>query len=164
MLKGIPFIISPELIKTLMEMGHGDEIVLADGNFPAASHTTRLINGYGHGVAEYLKAILEFFPLDTYVTSPVILMKPVEQDEKQPEIWNSFDSIIVDMSDSPVQIEKIERSDFYKRSKEAFAIVATSEQAQYANIILKKGVVKYQGDKQSSSEVGLFGNEYQKTI
>ncbi|MEH7011718.1 RbsD/FucU domain-containing protein [Neobacillus niacini] len=141
MLKGIPPIISPELIKVLMEMGHGDEIILADGNFPAASHSSRLINGYGHGVSAFLTAILELFPLDTYVPYPVMLMDTVEGDEKNPVIWKEYEEIVNKMSDFPVQIEKLERMDFYERSKAAYAIVATSERLAYANLILKKGVV-----------------------
>ncbi|MBZ5752157.1 L-fucose mutarotase [Metabacillus rhizolycopersici] len=141
MLKGIPPIISPDLIKILMEMGHGDEIVLADGNFPAASHSSRLINAHGHGVSEFLSAILEFFPLDTYVTFPVLLMDTVEGDERNPAIWKNYEDIFKKMSDFPVKIEKLERTDFYERSKSAYAIIATSERAQYANIILKKGVL-----------------------
>ena len=141
MLKGIPPIISPDLMKILMEMGHGDEIVLADGNFPAASHSSRLINGHGHGVAAFLTAILEFFPLDTYVTYPVILMDTVEGDEKKPAIWKDYDEIVNKMSDFPIQMEKLERMDFYERSKAAYAIIATSERVPYGNIILKKGVL-----------------------
>ncbi|KAB7707222.1 fucose isomerase [Bacillus aerolatus] len=141
MLKGIPPIISPELIKALMEMGHGDEIVLADGNFPAASHSTRLINGYGHGVEEFLSAILKLFPLDTYVKCPVALMDTVEGDVKNPAIWEIYEGLLKKMSDFPVQIEKIERKQFYERSKDAYAIIATSEPLPYANIILKKGVL-----------------------
>jgi L-fucose mutarotase len=141
MLKGIPPIISPELIKVLMEMGHGDEIVLADGNFPAASHSSLLLNGHGHGVKAFLTAILELFPLDTYVTYPVMLMDPVEGDEKEPEIWKEYEAIVNNRSNLPVQIEKLERMAFYERSKAAYAIVATSERAPYANIILKKGVL-----------------------
>ncbi|QCJ45536.1 fucose isomerase (plasmid) [Bacillus sp. S3] len=141
MLKGIPPIISPDLIKVLMEMGHGDEIVLADGNFPAASHTSSLINGHGHGVAAFLAAILKLFPLDTYVTYPVMLMDTVEGDEKNPAIWKDYEDIVNKMSDFPVKMEKLERMDFYERSKTAYAIIATSERAPYANIILKKGVL-----------------------
>ncbi|EKN65277.1 transport protein RbsD/FucU [Neobacillus bataviensis LMG 21833] len=140
MLKGIPPIISPDLMKILMEMGHGDEIVLADGNFPAASHAARLINGNGHGVPEFLTAILQFFPLDTYVKSPVMLMNPVEGDE-EPVIWQEYDEIVTKMSSCPIQIEKLERMDFYERSKAAYAILATSERVPYGNIILKKGVL-----------------------
>ncbi|MDM5227177.1 RbsD/FucU domain-containing protein [Cytobacillus sp. NJ13] len=142
MLKGIPPIISPELMKVLMEMGHGDEIVLADGNFPAASHSgrsNRLINGNGHGVPEFLTAILKFFPLDTYVQFPILLMNTVKGDNN-PAIWKEYEDIVNKLSGFPVQIEKLEREDFYDRSKRAYAIVATSERAPYGNIILKKGV------------------------
>ncbi|WHY96680.1 RbsD/FucU family protein [Peribacillus simplex] len=141
MLKGIPPILSPELMKIMMEMGHGDEIVLADGNYPAASHSSRIINGHGHGVADFLQAILAFFPLDTYVTHPVILMNPVEGDEKSPVIWKSYEDIIKKSNHIPINIGKLERMDFYERSKAAYAIIATSERAQYANLILKKGVL-----------------------
>ncbi|WP_099352581.1 RbsD/FucU family protein [Fredinandcohnia onubensis] len=140
MLKGIPPILSPDLIKALMEMGHGDEIVLADGNFPAASHANQLIPAHGHGTEELLKAILELFPLDTYVVSPVMLMGTVDGDPC-PDIWNRYEEIIKETSDSQFQIEKIDRFDFYTRSRKAYVIVATSERSPYANIILKKGVL-----------------------
>ncbi|MBX9975859.1 RbsD/FucU family protein [Cytobacillus firmus] len=143
MLKGIPPIISPELMKALMEMGHGDEIVLADGNFPAASHSipsNQLINGHGHGVPELLTAILKFFPLDTYVQFPIMLMNTVKGDNS-PAIWKEYEDIVNKLSEFPVRIEKLEREDFYKRSKRAYAIVATSERAPYGNMILKKGVL-----------------------
>ncbi|NYE03324.1 L-fucose mutarotase [Bacillus niacini] len=141
MLKGIPSIISPELMKALMEMGHGDEIVLADGNFPAASHTERLIRCDGHGISELLKAILEFLPLDTYVEHPVAFMAVVLGDSVQPTIWKDYEEIIHQLNYS-FPFEFMERSEFYHRTKMAFAVVATSETAQYANIILKKGVIK----------------------
>ena len=94
MLKGIPSILSPELLKVLMEMGHGDEIVLADGNFPAASHSDNVLNFQGQGTVELLKAILRFFPLDTYVDAPVILMNPVAGDERHPPIWREYETIL----------------------------------------------------------------------
>ena len=78
MLKGIPSIISPELLKILDEMGHGDEIVIGDGNFPSSSIGARVIRADGHGVPELLDAILKLFPLDTYVDAPVALMEVVE--------------------------------------------------------------------------------------
>ena len=155
MLKKIPNIISPELMATLMRMGHGDEIVLADGNFPAASIAENtpggLVRADGHGVPELLKAILEFFPLDNYVgyaESPVMLMKVVEGNESVPSggphIWDRFRQII-GASDEVVanfnDFQRIERFAFYERARKAFAVVATSETALYANIILKKGVV-----------------------
>jgi len=137
MLKGIPSIISPELMKTLMEMGHGDEIVLADRNFPSATCARRLIRCDGHGVPELLEAIMQFLPLDTYVEHPVSLMEVVPGDPYEPTVWNQYESII----GSTISVEYLDRFAFYERAKEAFAIVATSEKELYANIILKKGVI-----------------------
>lgn len=142
MLKGIPPIISPEMIKVLMEMGHGDEIVFADGNFPAASCAKRLIRCDGHTVTELLEAILPLFPLDPYVERPVTLMEVVKGDTVVPTIWEEYKEIIVKHEETANGIEHIDRFAFYERAKEAYAIIATSESALYANVILKKGVIK----------------------
>ncbi|GIN56849.1 fucose isomerase [Lederbergia ruris] len=142
MLKGIPAILSPDLMKVLMEMGHGDEIVLADGNFPSASHTQNLLRCDGHGIPALLEAILKFFPLDTYVEHPVTLMDVVEGEPFQPTIWQDFEKVIQEEHGPALQMEYLDRFTFYERAKKAYAIVATGEAAQYANIILKKGVVK----------------------
>ncbi|QWH18287.1 fucose isomerase [Bacillus mycoides] len=141
MLKGIPKIISPDLMKILLEMGHGDEIVLADGNFPAASCATKLIGSEGHGIPEVLEAILKFFPLDTYSNYSVSLMKVVEGDPIVPSIWETYDSVIKKHDNHFDGFEMVDRFAFYERTKKAYAIVATSESALYANMILKKGVV-----------------------
>ncbi|NLG24265.1 MAG: L-fucose mutarotase [Clostridiales bacterium] len=140
MLKGISPVISPELIKILMEMGHGDELVIGDGNFPAASCARRLVRLDGHGVPEVLDAILHLFPLDTYVAAPVALMRVTPGDDVVPVIWDEYKAIIRARS-GPAAIEEVERFAFYDRAKEAYAIVATGERALYANIIIKKGVV-----------------------
>lgn len=142
MLKGIPSILSPELLKIMMEMGHGDEIIIADGNFPAASHAQRLVRCDGHGVPEVLEAILKLLPLDQYVESPVALMSVVPGDPIVPVIWDTYKAEIAKYGD--VKIEYLERFAFYERAKKAYAIIATGEKAQYANVILKKGVVKEQ--------------------
>jgi len=141
MLKNIPNILSPDLLKTLMAMGHGDEIVIADGNFPAASIAQRLIRLDGHGIPEILKAILHFFPLDTYVEFPVGLMAVNPDDNIKPVIWNEYRKIIIKSKEPFTEFEYIERFAFYERAKKAYAVIATSESALYANIILKKGVV-----------------------
>ncbi|EJS06358.1 fucose isomerase [Bacillus sp. MYb56] len=141
MLKGIPKIISPDLMKILLEMGHGDEIVLADGNFPAASCGAKLIRCEGHGVLEVLQAILQFFPLDTYSNHSVSLMKVVKGDPTTPSIWETYDAVIKKYDTHFDSFEMIDRFAFYERAKKAYAIVATSESALYANMILKKGVV-----------------------
>ncbi len=141
MLKGIPSILSPELLKILMEMGHGNEIVIADGNFPAAAYAKRLVRSDGHNVPELLEAILTLFPLDTYVETPVTLMSVVPGDNTKPERWKEFRTIVQRAYPSFKDFEFIDRFGFYERAKEAFAIVATSDTALYANIILKKGVI-----------------------
>ncbi|MBN1507735.1 MAG: L-fucose mutarotase [Sedimentisphaerales bacterium] len=141
MLKGIPPIISPELLLVLMEMGHGDEIVLADGNFPAASTAQRLLRADGHGVAELLEAVLKFFPLDVYVDKPVALMAVVPGDKAKPTIWEQYRKIITASGEQFSEFEFVERFAFYERAQDAYAVVATSEKALYANVILKKGVL-----------------------
>ena len=142
MLKGIPKILSPELVKILLEMGHSDEIVLGDGNFPAASHARRLVRCDGHGVPELLDAILMLFPLDAYVDYPATLMEVVAGDSTPtPAIWEEYKGIVTRHEPKNNNFEHIERFSFYERSKAAYAIVATGESAIYANIILKKGVI-----------------------
>jgi len=139
MLKNIPPIISPELMKTLMEMGHGDEIVLADGNYPSASAGPLVIRADGHGIPELLTSILRFFPLDTYVDNNVVFMEPGKGEN--PPIWRKYEEIM-QKSKEKYSIEKLERFKFYNRTSHSYCIIASSEQALYANIILKKGVVK----------------------
>jgi L-fucose mutarotase len=120
-------------------MGHGDEIVIGDGNFPAASNAQRLIRCDGHNVPELLDAILKLMPLDTYVESPVMLMQTTKGDPT-PTIWAEYQEI-VDKHNGETKMSEIERFAFYDRAKTAYAIIATSEMALYANVILKKGVV-----------------------
>ena len=141
MLKGISPVISPELIKILMEMGHGDEICIGDGNFPAASVGKRLVRLDGHGVTEVLDAILKLFPLDTYVEKPVALMSVVPGDDVDPVIWKEYERVIRE-NEGEKNIEYVERFAFYERARQCYCVVATGESALYANIILKKGVVK----------------------
>jgi L-fucose mutarotase len=142
MLKGVPNIISPQLLKILMEMGHGDEIVLADGNFPAASVARRLVRADGHNIPELLEAILKFFPLDTYVDSAVAMMAVVPGDNVKPTIWEKYRGIIKKSGEEFKDFEMVERFAFYERAAKAYAVIATSEAALYANVILKKGVIK----------------------
>ncbi|MBR2612076.1 MAG: fucose isomerase [Clostridia bacterium] len=144
MLKGIPKIISPELLKALSEMGHGDTLVIADGNFPSESigKNAIVIRYDAIGVTPLLEAILELFPLDTYVQKPVSLMEVVAGDSVETPIWEEYKTCIrkVDARGDEV-IENIERFAFYEKAKHAYLVIATSESALYANIILQKGVV-----------------------
>lgn len=141
MLKNIPSILSPDLLKILMEMGHSDEIVLADGNFPSASIAQRLVRLDGHAIPVILKAVLKLFPLDDYVEKPVSLMAVTTGDKTQPEIWEEYRKIIQESKERLKEFEYVERFAFYERARKAYAVVATGESALYANIILKKGVV-----------------------
>ena len=146
MLKGIPKILSPELLKVLCEMGHSDRLVIADGNFPAETmgKNAIVIRMDGHGVPEILDAILQVFPLDTYVEQPVNLMEIMPQDVgtiKTP-IWDTYKAIVAKYdSRGAGAVGNIERFSFYEEAKQSYAIIATGESAVYANIMLQKGVV-----------------------
>ena len=141
MLKHIPEILPPELLKVLMEMGHGDEIVIADGNFPGAAIAQRLIRLDGHGVPEILDAGMQFFPLDSYTEKPVGLMEVVAGDPAVPVIWDTYREILNRYEPEHCEIEFMERFAFYERAKKAYAVIATGETAIYATVLLKKGVV-----------------------
>ena len=144
MLKGIPKILSPELLKVLCEMGHSDRLVIADGNFPSESmgKNAKVIRCDGHGVPELLEAILTVFPLDTYVETPVSLMQVMPGDNVETPIWDEYKEIISKYDDRGEKaIGQTERFAFYEETKTAYAIIATGESALYANIMLQKGVV-----------------------
>ena len=144
MLKGIPKILSPELLKVLAEMGHGDRILLADGNFPAESmgRNAKVIRCDGHGIPELLDAILSLFPLDALVEKPVSLMQVTPGDPVETPIWDTFYRVIekYDTRGANAAAE-VERYAFYEASRQCYAIVATGESALYANIMLQKGVL-----------------------
>ena len=145
MLKGIPKILSPELLKVLCEMGHSDRLVIADGNFPSESmgKNAKVIRCDGHGVPELLEAILTVFPLDTYVETPVSLMQVMPGDNVETPIWDEYKEIITKHDERGEKaIGQTERFAFYEEAKTAYAIRATGESALYANIMLQKGVVK----------------------
>ncbi|AKI97047.1 RbsD/FucU family protein [Kosmotoga pacifica] len=139
MLKNIPKVISPDLMAVLMKMGHGDEIVLADGNFPAESFGPQVVRADGLGIPELLDAILNFLPLDTFVDENVILMDNGK--EEKPPIWEDYKRIL-EASGEKIKLKTVDRFEFYNLAKKAYCIVATSETALYANVILKKGVVE----------------------
>ena len=144
MLKGIPKILSPELLKVLCEMGHSDRLVISDGNFPAESmgKNAIVIRCDGHGVPEILEAILKVFPLDTYVEKPMNLMEVMPGDNVETPIWDTYKEIVAKYDGRGADaIGNIERFAFYEESKTAYAIIATGESALYANVMLQKGVV-----------------------
>ena len=141
MLKNVSPLISPELLKILAEMGHGDEIVIADGNFPSHSVNSRVVRADGHGGVEMLDAILNLFPLDTYAEKNVMLMQVVPGDTVETPIWDEYQATMEKYEKDNIRTDYIERFAFYDRAKTAYAVVATGEKALYANIILKKGVI-----------------------
>lgn len=143
MLKGIPAILSPELLKVLCEMGHTDELTIGDGNFPGHTYGKKVIRLDGHGVPEILDAILQVFPLDTYVEKPVTLMSVVNGDTAKTPIWDTYKEIVAKHDDRGADcFEEIDKWEFYERTRDkSTVVIMTGESALYANIILKKGVV-----------------------
>ena len=143
MLKGISKILSPELLKVLCEMGHGDEIVIADGNFPSEAFGKRVIRADGLNGKAVLEGVLSVLPLDTYSDPNFVLMELMDCDKGKidPVIWEEYKRIAV-RYDENVRFGNIDRFAFYERAKIAYAVIATGEEAVYANIILKKGVVR----------------------
>ncbi|MDO5327252.1 MAG: RbsD/FucU domain-containing protein [Clostridia bacterium] len=137
MLKGIDKLLTGDLLKILCDMGHGDELVIADANFPAETCAQRLIRLSGIDGVRATEAILSVFPLDTY-SDPAILMDMTDEDKRRmpkPEIWAKYHDAVV------VEPKKIERFEFYERAKKAYAVIQTGEDRQYGNLILVKGVV-----------------------
>ncbi|XP_036979294.1 fucose mutarotase [Acanthopagrus latus] len=145
-LKGIPSVLSPELLYALARMGHGDEIVLADANFPTSSICAcgpKEIRADGLGIPKLLEAILKLLPLDTYVPHAAAVMDLVDSDRQRGvavPVWYTYRDLLTETG-APTSIETVERFAFYERAKKAFAVVATGETALYGNLILKKGVI-----------------------
>jgi L-fucose mutarotase len=140
MLKGISPLFSPELLATLYQMGHGDEIVFADANFPGHSVNQRVIRADGLLIADLLGAVLPLFALDSYVDDPVAMMDCVPGDTPDPAVAGGYRAVIDAHAPGTPPIRFIERFAFYDRARAAFAVVMTGDTRKYANIILKKGV------------------------
>jgi L-fucose mutarotase len=145
MLIGISPLISPDLLSVLYRMGHGDEIVLADAHFPGETYGQRVLRADGLRIADLLDAILPLFALDSYIESPLIMMAPVPGDQLDPAVEASYRQAIDRHWPDTPPIQRIDRFDFYERTKAAFAVLMTGEMVQYGNIILKKGVTPLVG-------------------
>lgn len=147
MLKNIPPILSPELLKVLAEMGHSDRICIGDGNFPGAAMAKAknaiFLRADGHGVPEILDAILQVMPLDTYVEKPAILMEKMDRDKALDiPVWETYRQIVAAHDPRGAEaVDNIERFRFYEEAKDCYCILQTGETAIYANIILQKGVI-----------------------
>lgn len=140
MLKKIPRNLSPELVKKLMEMGHGDYVLLADANFPGHSHHNNVVRADGLKIPDLLDSILQLFPLDSYSDYQVKFMEVVEGDDTKPVIWDEYKTIL-DKHEKNYKIEHVERFDFYEQTKKNYLVVLTGETALYGNIMLRKGVI-----------------------
>ncbi|MEO1794194.1 MAG: RbsD/FucU domain-containing protein [Pseudomonadota bacterium] len=141
MLRGIPSILSPELLYVLRAMGHGDELVIGDANFPAESIGPQCVRLDGIAATDVLEAVLALMPLDAFEAAPAHVMQVVADPEQVPPVVATFQEIINRVADNPAEIASLERFAFYERASDAFAVVQTGEQRLYGNIILKKGVV-----------------------
>lgn len=139
MLKNISPLISPQLLKTLAEMGHGDEIIFSDAHFPAHSMGPKVIRADGLKVSDLLTAIIPLFELDSYAP-PLVMMAAVAGDTLDPSVEQRYLQALTHHKQSELTIERIDRFAFYERAQKAFAIVITGETAKYGNILLKKGV------------------------
>ncbi|MCP4177286.1 MAG: L-fucose mutarotase [bacterium] len=139
MLKGISPLISPELLKILAEMGHGDELILADAHFPGNTVNDKVIRADGLKVSKLLEGIMPLFELDSY-DDPIIMMAPVEGDDLDLTVEKSYMKAIKISTPNAPNVKRIGRFDFYDRAKNAFAVVMTGELAKYGNILIKKGV------------------------
>jgi L-fucose mutarotase len=139
MLKGISPVITPDLLKILAEMGHGDEIILADAHFPGHTFGKRVLRADGLKIPQLLDGIIPLFELDSYAP-PLVMMAAVEGDQLDPEVEKAYKEAIRKKLKKVPAITRIERFDFYKRAEEAYVVVMTGELAKYGNIILKKGV------------------------
>ncbi len=142
MLKNIPPQMPPELMKAMLEMGHGDELLLCDGNYPKFGCPERCVRMDGYGICEILDMILRFFPLDMYVEHPTTLMAVLPGDPYKPEIWDEYRRIGLAYEPDGLREEAVEKPAFYEKGRRCYVCVATGERALYANVILKKGVVK----------------------
>ena len=148
MLKNIPPILSPELLKVLAEMGHGDRICIGDGNFPSASMAKAegagLVRADGHGIPALLDAILQVIPLDAYVETPVMTMEKMECDRDLPiPVWDEYKAIVARHDPrGESAVGSYERFEFYRQAKKCYCILQSGETSVYANVILQKGVIK----------------------
>lgn len=144
MLKNIPVILSPEILKALCEMGHGDKVLIADGNFPSHSvgKDAIVLRADGIGGVEMLEAILQVLPLDTYESGAVKLMSKCDGDDTEVSIWDDYLEVLKKEKEyGEKSLEFVERFKFYDKAKQAYLIIATSEKALYANVMLTKGVI-----------------------
>jgi len=138
MLRGISPLLTPDLLHALASMGHGDDIVIADANFPAAANARRLIPLAGVDAPTALAAILSLLPLDDFEPHPARVMQVVGDAAAIPDPVRDFTEIL---ARHDAHSHGLERHEFYRAAANAFAVVHTGERRFYGNIILRKGVI-----------------------
>lgn len=141
MLKNIPPILSPDLLHALRAMGHGDEIVIVDANYPAESAGPPVIRLDGLLATDVADAVLSLMPLDDFVDEQAFAMEVVGNPRKREQTHKEFDRL-VKKHEPTMKLSLLERFAFYARAAEAFVIVQTGERRLYGNILLKKGVIR----------------------
>lgn len=142
MLKNVPITLTPELYRLLYDMGHGDAIVIADANFPAAASAQRLYHCPNMGACEALALVLGCIPVDTFVDTPVTYMAVAPGDNYKPDIWDDFDRIVARHHGTPVVPRHMPRAEFYAATRDAYAVFLTGERRRYGNILINKGVIE----------------------
>jgi len=142
MLKNIDPLLTPDLLLVLAAMGHGDELVIVDANFPAASTAQRLIRLDGVSATRALQAVLSLLPLDDFVDSPAAVMQVVDAPGMIPEVVQEFKRIVNAAEGKEIEVAAVERFKFYERTRAAFAVIVTGETRLYGNVILKKGIIR----------------------
>ncbi len=141
MLRGLNPLLSPDLLHALAAMGHGDEIVIADANFPGSSTGEEVIRLDGISATAALEAVLQVMPLDSFVSDPALVMQVVGKPDEVPPVVAEFQEIIDRVADAPARIGGLERFAFYERARKGYVVLQTGETRLYGNIILKKGVI-----------------------
>lgn len=141
MLRNIPKILPPDLVKAMMEMGHSDMMIISDAGFPGTAHAKRMIRMDGVMIPDLLEAVLQVFPLDNFVDNPVRLMRNLPT-EPVPEIWDTYRELLnkYDKDDAFHDFDFIDRLPFYEVAEKAYVIVQTGDESRYGNIILQKGI------------------------
>ncbi|MGA2889502.1 MAG: L-fucose mutarotase [Terracidiphilus sp.] len=140
MLIGISHLVSPELLKLLCEMGHGDELVLADSNFPGVSIANKLVRADGISIADLLSGIAPLFPFDQY-DQPLFMMQVVQGDTLDPAVEGDYMKVIRKYHPKILSPQRIERHAFYERAKKAYGVLMSGETRIYGNLIIRKGVI-----------------------
>lgn len=142
MLKQLPFALTPELYEILYRMGHGDELVVADANFPADSCAKRLCTMPDMDTVQVLELVLNYVPVDTFTDDPIAYMEVAAGDDYHPQTWDAYDNVLLRFEGRKLTGTKLHRAEFYERTKNAYAVILTGERRRYGNIILRKGVVE----------------------